>query len=448
MVPQIKHPKSIRRALNYNEQKVQKGQAELIHASNYLKRADEMNFYEKLERFQKLMELNDRAQTKVMHVSLNFHPDDSPKLSREFLQKISDEYMQKIGFGNQPYLVYQHHDAGHPHVHIVSTLIKDDGSRIPTHNLGKDISEPARKELEKMYGLVSADKKELNQQLEKQKVANAQKVQYGKSETKRSITNVLDTVIDQYKYTSLAELNAVLKQYNVMADRGQEEGRIYKNRGLTYRVLDEQGQKTGVPIKASDIYSKPTLDKLEKKFIENEEKREADKKHLKTMIDWSLLKNPHTMDELVKALERERIAVVLRRNEQRKIYGITYIDHESKAVFNGSDLGKEYASNRMLERLGIEQQQTQDKANQKELRQETSSYKTSQSAATSLQKEVPQNDPKEKQRESSLKENVGKDLSNILKEMLQPENDQQSLNSELQREEEKRRRRRNQERER
>lgn len=50
--------------------------------------------------------------------------------------------MDKIGFGG---LVYQHHDAAHPHLHIVSTNIQEDGRRIGVHNLGNDQSEMTRK---------------------------------------------------------------------------------------------------------------------------------------------------------------------------------------------------------------------------------------------------------------------------------------------------------------
>lgn len=441
MVPQIKHPQSISRALNYNENKVDKEQATLLHAANFLKRGEEMNFHEKLERFQKLMALNDRAKTKVMHVSLNFHPDDSPKLSKEFLQKISDEYMQKIGFSNQPYLVYQHHDAGHPHVHIVSTLIKEDGSRINTHNLGKDISEKARKELEQKYGLVSADKRELAIEKEKSLVVNALKVQYGKSETKRSITNVLDNVIDQYKYTSLQELNAVLKLYNVMADRGNENGRIYKTGGLTYRVLDEQGQKVGVPIKASDIYSKPTLKKLEEKFRENETKREVDKKPLRTMIDWEILRKPRSLDELVKNLAKEKIAVVVRRNPEGRVYGLTYVDLNNKSVFNGSDLGKEYAAKRILERLGIEPEPVTQEKEQSMQRQEAAQQKESPQKKTLLEVKEPQFT---KAGISPTKE-IFKDVSKAFTEIASPENQNEPLNADLRNEEEQRRRRRNRE---
>lgn len=443
MVPQITHPHSLKRTLNYNEQKMQKGQAALILAGNFLQNPEELNFSEKLNRFEKLMELNDRAKTKTIHISLNFHPDDTSKLTREFLQQVSAEYMQKLGFGNQPYLVYQHHDAGHPHVHIVSTLIRDDGSRINTHKLGKDMSEPIRKEMEKKYGLVKADKKEFDKEQSLQ-VINAKRVVYGKSETKRSITNVLDNVIDQYKYTSLHELNAVLKQFNVMADRGNPAGRIYKTHGLTYHVLDENGKKIGVPIKASAIYSKPTLQQLEKRFVENEKRREPEMKHLKNIIDWALQKNIRSLEDFVKALGKDRVAVVIRRGDQGRVYGITYVDYERKAVFNGSDLGKEYAAKRLLERLGIEQQPL--KVNGKEnVQQKWEPDKIPSTSTPNQQNFLPMSDNRPNQ--YSVIETIGKGVSNLIQELSQPDDRNETLNSELKKENEKRRRRRNQERE-
>ncbi len=278
MVAKITTPHRIMDALNYNEKKIQKRTAECIYAGNYLSEPGKMNFYQKLEGFENRNVLNERATTKTLHVSLNFDP--SEKLSNDKLKEIASVYMEKIGFGEQPYLIYQHFDAGHPHVHIVSTTIRSDGTRINTHNIGRNQSERARKEIEQMYKLVRAEnqKEILKQQI---KPVDASKVVYGKSETKRSITNVVNSVVNSYKYTSIPELNATLKQFNVIADRGNEEGRIYKHRGLMYRILDENGNKVGVPIKASSISSKPTLDNLEEKFLVNETAREPFKQSAK-----------------------------------------------------------------------------------------------------------------------------------------------------------------------
>ena len=306
MVAKITSPHSIKRALNYNEQKVLKGNAECIYAGNYLKDAAGLNFHEKFNRFKDLIELNERTQkTNTLHISLNFSAGEN--LDKEKLVMVANSYMEKIGFGKQPYLVYEHHDAAHPHIHIVTTNIEADGKRINTYNIGRNQSEKARKEIEEEFKLQKANGKNQNQ-FGKIQPVDVQKVLYGKSETKRAITNVLDAVINQYKYTSLAELNAILKQYNVVADRGKEDGIIYNTKGLLYKVLDTNGKKVGVPIKASSIYSQPTLINLEKKFEENEIKRQTDKQKLKVTIRFSSYKKSlQCLDEFIKALRRDFI---------------------------------------------------------------------------------------------------------------------------------------------
>lgn len=152
MVAKINIPKDLMKALNYSEKKVQKGQAECIAAGHYLRTVHQMTLEQKLRGFEMRNMVNDRAVTKTLHISLNFDP--SEKLSKEKLSRIASAYLQKIGFGAQPYLVYEHRDAGHPHVHIVTTTIRDDGSRIPTHNIGRSLSEKARKEIEESFGLI------------------------------------------------------------------------------------------------------------------------------------------------------------------------------------------------------------------------------------------------------------------------------------------------------
>ena len=349
-------PQSILKALNYNENKVAKGHAEFIYAGNFLKDAGQLNFYNKWHHFEKIFALNERAKVNTLHISLNFDP--SEKISKELLTDIALVYMQKIGFAAQPFLVYEHRDAGHPHIHIVTTNIRLNGTRIPIHNIGRNQSAKARVEIENEYGLVKASgKKQLHPLLPVQAV-NLQKAQYGKADTRRSITGVLDGVLNAYKYTSLSKLNAVLKQYNVLADPGEKESRIYKNKGLVYRILDEKGRPIGVPVKASAIYSKPTLGCLEKKFAENRSKHLPYEKRLKTAIDWTLAKSPGGLEDFTRALEKEKVHTVVRRNDQGFIYGLTFIDHQTRCVFNGSDLGKAYSAKAVLEWCGHHQSTT------------------------------------------------------------------------------------------
>ncbi len=356
MVAVIHAGKSLKNTLNYNENKVKQQAASLIHSSGFAKDSEQLSFPDKIKTLQKLTELNEKTTVNSVHISLNF--DTSEKLDKDTLCRIADSYMQKIGFGEQPYLVYHHTDASHPHIHIVTTNIQRNGKRIKLHNIGKNQSEKARKQIEKDFNLVKADSKQRKHQYEIKPI-DAKKVLYGrtpKSGTKRAITNVLDAVLPQYKYTSLPELNAVLKQYNLVADQGGKDSRIYKNGGLVYRVLDEKGEKVGVPIPASHIYSKPTLAHLKKRFSENEPVRQKHKIRVKNALDLSIVKHKGaTISDLKAALQKESIQLVLRQNADGIIYGLTYVDHQTKCVFNGSDLGKPYSANGVQQRLnGIE----------------------------------------------------------------------------------------------
>lgn len=338
MVAKIKTGRSISGAINYNEHKVRLGKAELISAPGYLKDPVKLCFTDKLQRLTDLTNRNERTLVNALHVSLNFAIGEN--LDKNILQQIADEYMDGLGFGKQPYLVYQHHDAGHPHLHIVTTNIKPDGKRISFHLLANRASESSRKQVELNYNLVKAEDQGKQQILINRSL---EQVDYGKSELKRSITNVVNEVVKAYKFTSIPELNAVLNQYNITADRGSKDSRMYEKNGLVYWVLDEKGNKIGVPIKASSIYGKPTLKALEDRFRLNEVLRKPLKEQVKSKVD-NTLGTPVSKTAFQKKLKEDGIQVIFRQNDEGKLYGITFVDHGSKSVFNGSDLGKNYSA--------------------------------------------------------------------------------------------------------
>ncbi|WP_370583478.1 relaxase/mobilization nuclease domain-containing protein [Pedobacter sp. ASV12] len=61
----------------------------------------------------------------MQHISLNF--EASEKIDNTKMQQIAIAYMELIGFGDQPYLVYRHNDIAHQHTHIATTSIQRDG---------------------------------------------------------------------------------------------------------------------------------------------------------------------------------------------------------------------------------------------------------------------------------------------------------------------------------
>ena len=351
MVARIRTGKSIVGALNYNENKVRAGSAECI-AANMFKfglAVDELTYKMKIDRFQDLVRSNIRSKTNVVHISLNFSLNE--RIRKATLEKIADSYMEKIGFGAQPYLVYQHLDAAHPHLHILSTSIRDNGKRIPLHNLGRIQSQKARKEIEEDFNLVKAEGQHYTPDLLLD-LKQLRKASYGKDETRKAITQIVSNVTRLYKYTSIHELNAVLSQYNVLADRGKEGTIMFNKGGLVYSLLDEKANRIGVPIKASRIYGKPTLKNLEKVFKLNEALRGPLKKRLQDKIDYSFSLDPNPkFRDFVATLKDDGITTILRRSVDDRVYGITFVDHENRVVFNGSDLGKQYGAKALLERI-------------------------------------------------------------------------------------------------
>jgi hypothetical protein len=337
MVVRIKMGKNVAMSLSYNEQKIRLGKAICLEASNFSKDLEKLGFRDKLLHFHRLTSLNERSLKNAFHASLNFAPFE--KLSNETLVDIANTYMGRIGFGGQPFLVYRHLDAAHPHVHIVSTNIQASGKRISLHSSGVFQSEVARKEMEELFGLEKTMTRRLSESGDMRK-EQAEKINYGRAETLRAISLVLTTVLTQYNYCSLQELNIILRLYNVMADRGKENSRLYKYRGLYYRALDDKGNKVGLPIKASSIYFKPTLNYLERKFDENDRLRPQILSRLETAIRWVIAQGASSVDSLVGLLEKEKITALVSRNKEGLLSGISFVDHQSKAVVESQKLGK------------------------------------------------------------------------------------------------------------
>lgn len=350
MVAKITFPKRVQDALNYHEKKVQRGVAHCLGAGGYLRAAAEMNFYQKLEGLQRRNELNSRAATRTLHVSLNFHP--SERLADEVLRAIASEYLERIGFGAQPYLVYRHNDAAHPHLHIVSTTIRADGSRIATHNLGRHQSERARRELEVRFGLMRAEGRKAAP-TDPLKPLPPEGVHYGKAETKWSLARVVGSVMNHYAFCSLSEFNAALRPFNVQADAGKEGGRLQRHGGLVYCVLDEKGERVGVPVKASALRGKPTRARVEARFAAGVQRKQACRGRLKEKLDRCFAAAPSRLEELVGALGKEGVFMLPHHNRQGRLYGLTFVDHETRCVFKDSDLGRSYSAPALQARLAV-----------------------------------------------------------------------------------------------
>lgn len=359
MVARILTGKSIRGLINYNESKVTLGTATPILANRFGLDIEQLKLRHKVARFEHLTKLNSRVKTNAVHIMLNFDPAEI--LPTEKLQMIAVDYMKGIGFDEQPFLVYQHEDANHPHIHIVTTNMKADSTRIDLHNIGKELSEKTRKELEIKYNLIKAEGRGKEQRIAP---VNIEMAHYGEKQTKRSIYNVVTGVLRSYKFTSFSEYNAVLKSFNVIADRGPEDSVMFAKKGLVYSVLDDKGIRIGIPFKASSFAGNPVLIKVEGKFKLNLERRKAHAETLQGIILEQLTNaNGLTKRQLVDRLGKKGISLIYRQNNEGRIYGLTYVDHNTRCVFNGSDLGKQFSAKAVLEILKKPEAQLSEPAN-------------------------------------------------------------------------------------
>lgn len=346
MVVRISTGKSIQGVVRYNETKRNQSVAKLIGSHGFAKGVENLTANQLANRFDMLTSLNRRTKTNAVHISLNFAPGE--KLSEDKLNAISQSYLDKIGFGNQPYLIYQHLDAGHPHIHLVTVNIDREGKRIETHNLGKIQSEQARKEIEREFGLVPAER----QQRIGPSLQELGKLIYGKETSKSSINTVLNQVWANYVFTSLGEYNAILSGFGVTAYRGEKDSLRYQRGGLVYQVLDEKGSRKGVPIKASSFHLNPTLKKLERKFLLDQAKKKELLGEVKQRV-WEILQRSKSLDQFSGNLKKSGIHLALNHTQEGKIYGATYVDHLHRIGIKGSDLGKDFGAHGLAERFEL-----------------------------------------------------------------------------------------------
>jgi hypothetical protein len=338
MIAKISSSNNLYGALSYNQNKVDESHAKVIFTNNMIEPKDgKFDIGMCLQSFVPYILANRITEKPARHVSLNPDPKDS--LSDERLSEISQMYMQKMGYGNQPFIVYKHEDIERKHIHIVSLRVDENGRKID-HNFEHRRSMDVCRELEQKFGLVPAGQKQQTESLP------LKKVEYEKGDMKRQIANVIRTVARDYHFQSLKEYRALLTLYNTGVEevRGKVRGKEYK--GLIYSALNDKGEKAGNPFKSSLLGKSAGIEALEKRIEKSAEiiKDKGLKNRSKQVIS-EVMRTAKNQKDFEKALAKQGISVLFRTNDEGRIYGATFIDHEQKVVFNGSRLGKEFSAN-------------------------------------------------------------------------------------------------------
>ena len=337
MIAKISATENLGGALGYNFKKVEKGEANILLAAElYQDKDGRYTMEDVLADMEALIPKNCRTKKTVFHCSLNPHPDE--KLSDETLTQIAKEYMETLGYGKQPYIVFKHNDIAREHIHIVSLRIDDEGKKI-NDKFEKRRSKQITDALERKYSLIPSSK------VTDREMKKVSKIDTTKGNIKEQVAEMLLSVLKHYEFCSLGELNAILSIYNLAVEEVKTEFRGKKYNGLVYVPTDDKGGKVSTPINASDIGRGVGYTAVQNRMQKSKQSIKALISAAREKVLHVMRTSPQTEEALQQRLEEQGLRMVVRKNENGRIYGITFIDDKEGIALNGSRLGKGYAAN-------------------------------------------------------------------------------------------------------
>lgn len=284
MIAKIMQSSNSFQAVYYNEKKVVEQKAELLAAVNFEGNLTAVDFLQKadyIKYFNDVSKQNSRVNRKQFHAVISTKGHEH---TAEELKIIAEEYVKRMGYGDNPYLLYFHQDTNNNHVHIVSTRVNTEGVKV------KDSFE--KKESLRHIGQImqAFNRKELGSK------------------------NIVEGIM-QYNFTTEAQLKLLIEQrgYSVEVDEKRDLILLENKRNVATIQRSEIAQK---------LKNKPD---------------DARKKQLKAI----LLKYKDKPNFEVFLRAKFGIDLVFHRGEGKEMpYGYTLIDNASKQVFKGSEILK------------------------------------------------------------------------------------------------------------
>lgn len=340
MVAEITAPISLKNVLAYNFGKVKSGTASVILTSGLsVDERGETDLLRALADMENRLPSGIRTKKPVFHCSINPHPDDV--LTSAQLQAIAKEYMERMGYENQPYIVFKHNDIAREHIHIVSLRVDSFGKKLP-HAFEGRRSKKITDELELKYGLIpSGNRKNRKEDVTVKEVIPAD---INKGNVREQIAGVVRAVLKRYAFQSLGEMNLLLSRYNISVEEVRKEYKGKQYDGLVYAITDKDENKLMSPLHANKIGRGTGFSAVFSHFEKSKSVIKEKAPLLRNAI-MEVMKTTPDKERFLAEMNARGIDVVLRENEQGRIYGITFISDGLGVVANGSRLGKGYSAN-------------------------------------------------------------------------------------------------------
>lgn len=343
MIAKLGRSSNLYGALAYNNIKIEKEKGKILFTNKIIETpSGQYSVAQLAQSFEPYLAANRNTEKHTLHISLN--PDPNDEVSDERFIQLAQDYMQEMGYGEQPFVVFKHTDIDRTHIHIVSVCVDEDGKKISDRFERRRSTEVCRA-LEKKYGLLPAIDRDVNN-----KKTLFTPIDYQIGDVKSQIASVIRHLPKYYRFRKLGEYNALLSLFNITAEKVEELGGKMQ-KGLLYFALNTESEKVGHPFKASLFGKNAGLESLELYFEKCRVALKDDGSKSKLISSISNAMRSTTNEEDFKSyLKNQGINTVVRRNKSGLMYGITFIDHHSKTVWNGSSLGKMFSSNSFSER--------------------------------------------------------------------------------------------------
>ena len=337
MIAKISSPsKDLMKTLTYNFRKVDRDQADIL-LSGQLSADGRLTAERVFREMTAYIPSGTRTKNIVFHASINPRPDEP--LSDDRLRTIAREYLCRLGYGDQPFIVFKHRDIAREHIHLVSTRVRHDGSKI------RDTMEHVRstriiRSLEAKFGLLPSSPSRKKADVSAQPSA----VEIGAGDIRRQVAAAVEHVLGRYAFQSVGEMNLLLTRFRVTAEEVKTERKGRPFDGIVYAATDADGHKICTPIKASEIGRKVSYTALRRHF----EQSKSVVRERSVVIRRAIADVMQTSPDRAEFIDRMRghgIETVTRINTAGRLYGITFIDDANGIAVNGSRLGKGFAAN-------------------------------------------------------------------------------------------------------
>jgi hypothetical protein len=297
MIAKIMKPSPSFQAVYYNEHKISEQKAQLMVAANFnqegeIRGVGEMTKRDYIAYFTALSQTNERVKNRQFHAVISAKGQSH---TAEELTAIAEEYLYRMGYGTNPYLIYFHQDTDNNHVHLVSSRVNTEGVKV-------NDSFEKRESLRHIQNIMERTPKE-----------------------ELSGTAITTRLLD-YDFTTEGQLKTLIESMGYQVEKdGNRDWHILKVKdGQSRKVAQIEEPKIKAKIEASQITSA-------------NEKRAKRIQQLKAI----LTKYKDTKEGLDYIKEKMGIELVFHKSPNHdKPFGYTIIDHAEKRVLKGSEVIK------------------------------------------------------------------------------------------------------------